>query len=144
MGKCFGYRPKLTVSPGTDSWLKTARRLPPGSLAPPLVSEPLSEPAVLLPSWSWSESEVFDSDRVPSEKTPAAPEPWCSDGEALGDRPPGEQPESGEGRKGDCGPAAEAWDSRAGEASKAESVSSKAYEGRSVMSAQEGGEADRV
>lgn len=55
---CLVYRQKLTASSGTDNWLKTARRLPPGSLAPPQVSEPLSELAELLPSWSWSESEV--------------------------------------------------------------------------------------
>lgn len=107
----FGYRQKVAVSSGTDNWLKTARRLPPASLAPPQLSEPLSELAELLPSWSWSESEVQDSDRAPSGsgKTSVAPELCCSEGEALGDRTHGEQPESGEGRKGDWGSAAEAW-----------------------------------
>lgn len=44
-----------------------------------------------------------------SEKTPAELELCRSDGDALGDGPHGEHPESGEGRNGDCGPAAEAW-----------------------------------
>lgn len=133
---CLGYRQKVTVSSGTDNWLKTARRLA-------QASEPLSELVELLPSWSGSESEVQDSERPPSdsEKPPAAAQLCCRDGEALGDRPQGEQPESGEGRKGELGPAAEAccW---AGEASKAESISSRAQESTSLTSAQEGGEAN--
>lgn len=100
---------------------------------PPHDSEPLSELAELLLSWSWSDREVWDRDRAPSgpEKTPVALGLCLRGGEAVGDSPQGEQPESGEGRNGDRGSAAEAWPIGGwywwtGEASKAESISRKA------------------
>lgn len=98
-------------------------------------SEPLRELAELLPSWSWSDREVKDRDRAPSgpEKTPVELGLCLREGEAVGERPHGEQPESGEGRNGDWGSAAVAcpmggryWLLLAGEASKAESISRKA------------------
>lgn len=81
------------------------------SLMPAQDSEPLSELAELLPSWSWSEREVYDRDRAPSGpgKTPVALGLCLSEGELVGDIPLGEQPESGEGRNGDRGSAEVTW-----------------------------------
>lgn len=47
----------MVASSGTESWLKTARRLLLASL-PPQGSEPVKELAELPPSWSWSDREV--------------------------------------------------------------------------------------
>lgn len=44
-----------------------------------------------------------------TENTPVAPGLCLREGEAVGDGPHGEQPESGEGRKGERGSTAVAW-----------------------------------
>lgn len=43
------------------------------------------------------------------EKTPAAPGLCLREGEAVGESPHGEQPESGEGRNGERGSPVMAW-----------------------------------